>query len=221
MFGMPAYIHSTSNRATTFISQELLSYSQKCGVACSKTSVYNAPGNGQCECYNDSIWSAIKSALKSRCLDVCHFQPVLPDALHSVRSLLCTTTNETPHKQMFSFKRQSTFGMSVPTWLSSPGPVYLKCHIHTNKYNPVVDKVDLLHATPNYVIVRLPNGRETTVSLKDVVLYTSADSNDIVNIDNENEESENVNVILTKRKLLKNHRILILMLLQCQENLLI
>ena len=97
---------------------------------------------------------------------------------------------------MFSFKRQSTFGTSVPTWLSSPGPVYLKRHIHTSKYNPVVDKTDLLHATPNYMLVRLPNGRETTVSLKDVVLYISADSNDIINIDNENEESENVNVNL-------------------------
>ena len=44
--------------------------------------------------------------------------------------------------------------------------------------------------------MRLPNGRETTVSLKDVTPYTSADSNDIVNIDNKNEESENVNVNL-------------------------
>ena len=112
-------------------------------------------------------------------------------------SLLCTATNETPHEQMFSFKRRSTFGTSVPTWLSSPGPVYLKGHICTSKYDPVVDKVNLLHATPNYAIVRLPNGRETTVSLKDVAPCTSADSNDIVNINNENEESENINVNLS------------------------
>ena len=169
---------------------------QKRGVACCRTSIYNAPGNGQCERYNGIIWSAIKSALKSRCLDICHWQLVLPDALHSVRSLLCTATNETPHERMFSFKRRSTFGTSVPTWLSSPGPVYLKRHIRTSKYDPVVDKVDLLHATPNYAIVRLPNGRETTVLLKDMAPCTSADSNDIVNIDNENEESENVNVNL-------------------------
>ena len=44
--------------------------------------------------------------------------------------------------------------------------------------------------------MKLPNGRETTVSLKDVAPCTSANSNDIVNIDNENEESENVNVNL-------------------------
>ena len=195
MFGMPAYIHS--DRGTAFISQELRSYLQKRGVACSRTSVYNAPGNGQCERYNGIIWSAIKSALKTRCLDVCHWQLVLPDALHSVRSLLCTATNETPHERMFSFKCRSTFGTSVPTWLSSPGPVYLKRHIRTSKYDPVVDKVDLLHATPNYAIVRLPNGRETTVSLKDVAPCTSANSDDIIDIDNENEESENVNVNLS------------------------
>ena len=70
MFGMPAYIHS--ERGTAFISQELLSYLQKRGVECSRTSVYNAPGIGQCERYNGIIWSAIKSALKSRCLDIRH-----------------------------------------------------------------------------------------------------------------------------------------------------
>ena len=109
---------------------------------------------------------------------------------------VCTATNETPHERMFSCKRRSTFGTSVPTWLSSPGPVYLKRHIRTSKYEPVVDKVDLLHATPNYALVSLPNGRETIVSLKDVAPCSSADSNDIVDIDNENEESENVNVNL-------------------------
>ena len=74
--------------------------------------------------------------------------------------------------------------------------MYLKHLIRTSKYDPVVDEVDLLHVTPNYALVRLPNGRETTVSLKDVAPYTSADSNNIVNIDNKNEESEKVNINL-------------------------
>ena len=106
MFGMPAYIHS--DRDTAFISQELLSYLQKRGVACSRTSVYNPPGNDQCERYNGIIWSAIKSALKSRCLDICHWQLALPDAFHSVLSLLCTATNKTPDERMFSFKRHQS-----------------------------------------------------------------------------------------------------------------
>ena len=160
MFGMPVYIHSA------FILQELLSYLQKRGVACCRTSVYKAPGNGQCKRCNGFIWSAIKSALISQCLDICHWQLVLPNALHSLRSLLCTATNETPQKRIFSFKRRSTFGTSAPTWLSSPGPVYLKRHIRASKYDPVVDKVNLLHATPNYVVVRLPNGKEATASSK-------------------------------------------------------
>ena len=34
--------------------------------------------------------------------------------------------------------------------------------------DPLVDQVELLTANPNYAIVKLPSGRETTVSLKDL-----------------------------------------------------
>ena len=54
-------------------------------------------------------------------------------------------------------------GTSVPTWLSSPGPVYLKRHARASTNEPFVDKVDLVHATPNYALVRFPSGRETTI----------------------------------------------------------
>ena len=63
------------------------------GVACSRTSVYNAPGNGQCERYNGVIWSAIRLALRSRKLDIRQWELVLPDALHLIRSLLCHKSN--------------------------------------------------------------------------------------------------------------------------------
>ena len=56
----------------------------------------------------------------------------------------------------------------MPTWLSSPGPEYLKCHARASKNKPFVDKVDLVHVMPNYALVRFPNGQETTVSLRDV-----------------------------------------------------
>jgi len=72
-------------------------------IACSRTSVYNAPGNGQCERYNGIIWTAIKLAIKSRKLDIAQWECVLPDALHSIRSLLCTATNATPHERLFHF----------------------------------------------------------------------------------------------------------------------
>ena len=146
----------------------MFQYFQRRGIACSRTSVYNAPGNGQCERYNGIIWTAVKLALKSRKLDTRQWELVLPDALHSIRSLLCTATNQTPHKRLFNFRRKSSFGTSVPSWLSNQGPVYLKRHVRPSKNDPIVDEVELVHSTPNYAVVRMPSGRETTVSLRDV-----------------------------------------------------
>lgn len=91
--------------------------------------------------------------------------PFFPAALHSIRSLLCTATNVTPHERMFTFPRKSATGESMPSWLS-PGPVYLKRRIHTSKHDPLVDEVELLEVNPNYAHVRFPDGREDTVSLR-------------------------------------------------------
>ena len=101
LFGMPAYIHS--DRAAAFMSNELTTLLRERDIACSRTSVYNAPGNGQCERYNGIIWTAIKLAIKSRKLDIAQWECVLLDALHSIRSLLCTATNATPHERLFHF----------------------------------------------------------------------------------------------------------------------
>jgi len=72
LYDMPAYIHS--DRGSAFLSQELITFLHERGVACSRTSAYNAPGNGQCERYNSILWSAIKLALKSRNLDIALWQ---------------------------------------------------------------------------------------------------------------------------------------------------
>ena len=63
------------------------------------TSIYDPRGNGQCERYNGIIWTSVKLAVKSRKLHILQWELVLPDVLHSIRSLLCTTTNETPHER--------------------------------------------------------------------------------------------------------------------------
>jgi len=93
---------------------------------------------------------------------------VLPDALHSIRTLISTTTNCTPHERLFSFQRRPSTGTSVPSWLSSPGPVLLKRHARSSKYEPLVDEVDLLEANPQYAHILHPDGRESTVSLHDL-----------------------------------------------------
>ena len=48
------------------------------------------------------------------------------------------------------------------------GNVLLKRQVRTSKNDPLVDEVELIHATPCYARVRLPSGRETTVSLHDI-----------------------------------------------------
>lgn len=164
LFGTPSYIHS--DRGASFMSQELKSYLTSLGVATSRTTAYNPQGNGQVERYNGVIWKTILLALKSRNNRTEQWEEVLPQALHSIRSLLCTATNATPHERMFNHPRRSYNGCSLPTWLIQPGPVLLKNHVRTSKYDPLIQEVELIEANPNYAHVKLPDGRETTVSLR-------------------------------------------------------
>ena len=48
----------------------------------------------------------------------------------------------------------------------TPGTILLKRHIRAHKSEPLVDEVELLGANPQYAHVRLPDGRETIVSLR-------------------------------------------------------
>ena len=166
MFGFCAFIHS--DRGPAFMSDKLKSFLLGKGIGISRTSVYNPQGNGQCEKFNHTIWCAVKLAVKNSDLPISNWHTVLPEALHSIRSLLCTATNETPHERFLKFNRRSMLGSSMPTWLHKPGPVLLKRHVRLSKYEPLVDQVELIHATPSYARVRLANGREVTVSLRDV-----------------------------------------------------
>ena len=150
------------------IGAEVKSFLTKHGVATSRTTPYNPRGNGQCERYNGVIWKTVLLALKSRDLPTSAWQDVLPTALHSIRSLLCTSTNCTPHERMFVHQRRTATGDSIPTWLTKPGPVFLRKHVRRSKYDPVVQEVELIEANPEYAHVRFDNGREGTVSLRDL-----------------------------------------------------
>lgn len=164
LFGMPTYIHS--DRGPSFMSQELKSFLTSQGIATSRTTAYNPAGNGQVERYNGIIWKTIELALKTRGLSIQQWALVLQPALHSIRSLLCTATNATPHERMFTHTRKSHNGCSLPTWLLTPGPVLMKNYCRGNKYEPLVQEVQLIEANPDYAHVRLPGGRETSVSLR-------------------------------------------------------
>ena len=128
-----------SNRGSAFMSKEFNAFLQGKSITYSWMSVYNLHGNGQCEKYNDIIWSGVKLALKLQNWPLSKWDVVLIDVLHSICFLLCTATKMTPHKQFLKFNSRSTLRTFVPSWLSSFGPVLLKRHIQTSEYNLLVD----------------------------------------------------------------------------------
>ena len=181
IFGMPAYVHS--DRGSSFISDELQTFLHKKGIATSRTTAYNPQSNGQVERLNGSLWKAISLALKSRGLHIRYWETVLTDVLHSLRSLLCTATNETPHERLFRYNRKATNGTSLPSWLVNSDRVLLQRNNRTSKYEPLVEEVTLVDCNPSYARVRLQDGREDTVSLRQLAPAASSpqSENEIIN----------------------------------------
>ena len=105
-------------------------------------------------------------ALKTRGLLMACWQDILPDVLHSLCSLLCTATNCSPHERLLKYAWRFLVGVSVPSWLITPGPVLLKRHVRTSKDDPLVDEVELLLANLQYTHIWYEDDRETTVSIR-------------------------------------------------------
>lgn len=144
----------TQTEGPSFMSNELKDWLHSKGFATSRTTPYNPEGNGQTERYNGIVMKTITLALKSRNLSTKFWQTVLPDALHSIRSLINTTTNETPHERMFKFVRRSSTGHAVPSWLTNSKKVLLKRFVRHSKYDPLVDEVELIESNPLYAHIR-------------------------------------------------------------------
>jgi hypothetical protein len=166
MFGQTGFIHS--DNFTSLISNELRTHLLELGIGYSNCSGYNPRGNGQVERYNGTIWKAILCALKSRSLNENRWQDVLDIAVHSIRTLVCTATNQTPHERLFNYQRRTATGHSLPTWLLDKGTALLRRHVRKSKYDPLVDEVELIDVTPTYARVKHPSGLEQTVSLRDL-----------------------------------------------------
>ena len=109
----------------------------------------------------------IHLALKSHNLPISSWENVLPDALHSVQSLLTTNTNCTPHEQFLNFNWRSPSGSSLPAWPTAPGPVLLRKFVKVHKNNDLVE-VQLIDANPTYANIRYADGRKGTVSIEDL-----------------------------------------------------
>ena len=150
------------------MSGNLKDFLLKRGVASSKSSPYHPTGNSQVERNVGVVWKSIRLALRSKDLSVSCWKTVLSDALHSVRSLLNTTTNSTPHELFFNFTKRSPCGKSLPAWLCSPGPVMLRKFVRLHKNDDLVEEVHILDANPSYASIRYSDGREGNVSVSDL-----------------------------------------------------
>ena len=78
---------------------------------------------------------------------------------------------------MFSHARRSVNGTTIPSWLN-PSPIYVKRHVR-NKHEPLVDEAELMELNSNYAHVRLQDGRETIVSIRDLSPHQSGNDNQI------------------------------------------
>ena len=136
------------------------------GIAQSRTTPYNPLENSQCERYNGIIRETVQLDVKSRNVGIHHWEEVLPDALHSIRSLISTATDATPHERLLQHSRKSVSGSTLPAWLLGPCKVLYKPQVRHTKEDPLVDEVDLIGANAQYAHVRFDGGRESTVSTK-------------------------------------------------------
>ena len=83
-------------------------------------------------------------------------------------STRCFTCNETPHERLFSFQRRSSSGYSVPSIIADNSKVLIRQHVKHSKQDPFVQEAELISTNPKCGRVHFLDGRETTVSLRDV-----------------------------------------------------
>ena len=84
---------------------------------------------------------------------------------------------------------EESFKSFNPSWVK-PGPVYVKCHVR-NKNDPLVEEAELIEANPHYTHVKLNDGREINVSLRDLARNPVADAANDTNLSSHSDDIEN------------------------------
>ena len=93
-------------------------YLSQVGISSHKYSMYYPSRNGQNEKTVQTIWKTIQLTLKTAGLPPEIWEIILPKALHSIRSLLCTATNATAHNRFFAFPKSSSSRTSLTRWMT-------------------------------------------------------------------------------------------------------
>jgi len=114
----PGCVHS--DRSTPFVSRGTRSFLTTRGISSSTSTPYHPQWNNQCELSNQTIWRTTNLLLHSKHLSDEDWEAVLPEALHAVCSLVCLSTNETPHECFFRFFPQSHDWFRTPFMVTAP-----------------------------------------------------------------------------------------------------
>ena len=69
------------------------------------------------------------------------------------------------------------------------GTIYISNLIRTSKNDPVVDEVELLHINPTYAWIKKPDGRETSISHRNLARYPGEEVSDQQNEDADDQNS--------------------------------
>ena len=75
---------------------------------------------------------------------------MVAEALHAIRSLLCTATNDIPHNRLFSYERKSSFGQNIPSWLLEADKALLKKYVKNSKYDVDNEEVEIVQPNAQY-----------------------------------------------------------------------
>ena len=109
---------------------------------------------------------------------------MLCETLSAIRTILYTTTNETPHDRLFQSQRREGFGYYIPAWIRA-GTNALLCNFVRNKSEPLVTKVKIIGVVSHKAVcIEYADGRRSTVSTSDL-----APTSGSMNFDHD--ESEN------------------------------
>jgi hypothetical protein len=162
IFSTPNHIHS--DRGTSFIADILKEYLFKLGISSSHSTPYHPEGNSQCERYVGIIWKTIRLELAQQALRDSQWDMVINKALSSVRSLLCTATNTTPHERMFRHPLPNR--INTLKYIPNTKFMYMRNFVR-NKNEPLGTKVEILNRNHSYSEV-LRNGHIDRISNNDL-----------------------------------------------------
>ena len=149
LYGPPISIHS--DRRAEFFSTDMTAFLSRWGVHSRAAQPPIVPaGNGQTENYDATIWKTVLCILTDQPLPDSAWPSVLGKALHCIRSLINTTTGDTPHDRFCTFTRRHC--PAPNSTIASGNYAWLRRHIH-HKSDPSGDLVKTVAAYPGYAVI--------------------------------------------------------------------